>query len=210
MFLDAIPASGCPQIMLSRTQIKLVPSILRMALAAGTGLLLIFAFVWQSSAQTQPAIVQAHLTLVTPIVHPGSTIRASVMADIASGYHINDHHPSLDYLIPTNLKFAPIDGFAVASILYPKGRVEKLAFSNTGLSVYEGKIEINAQLKVAPETPPGEYLLRGRLEYQACNDRACFPPSSVPLAAKVKVVSRKASLLPARFAAFGTAAVAEL
>ncbi|HLI34780.1 MAG TPA: protein-disulfide reductase DsbD domain-containing protein [Terriglobia bacterium] len=177
--------------MLFKTRIKPVPSILRTALAVNSALLLtLVLLVRQGSAQTQPAIVQAHLTLVTPIVHAGSTIRASVTADIASGYHINDHHPSLDYLIPTDLKFTPIDGFTVASILYPKGKVEKLAFSDTELSVYEGKIEINAQLKVAPGTPPGEYTLRGKLEYQACNDHACFPPTGVPLVAKVKVVSR--------------------
>jgi DsbC/DsbD-like thiol-disulfide interchange protein len=190
--------------MFFKTQIKSVPLVLRTVLAANSALMLTLVLVRQGSAQTQPNIVQAHLTLATPIVHPGSLVRASVTADIATGYHINDHHPSLDYLIPTDLKFTPIDGFAVGSIAYPKGKVEKLAFSDTGLSVYEGRIEISAQLKVAPRTPPGEYTLRGKLEYQACNDHACFPPTSAPLVAKVKVVSRKASLLPARFAILGT------
>jgi hypothetical protein len=195
--------------MFFKTRIKPVTSVLRTVLAANSALLLTWVLVRQGSAQTQPAIVQVHLTLATPIVHAGSIIRASVTADIASGYHINDHHPSLDYLIPTDLKFVPIDGFTVASILYPKGKVEKLAFSDTKLSVYEGKIEISAQLKVAPETPSGEYTLRGKLEYQACNDHACFPPTGVPLVAKVKVVSRKASLPPARFAVLAAAVIGQ-
>jgi len=59
------------------------------------------------------------------------------------------------------------------------------------LSVYQGKIVVGTTLKVAPGTAPGSYTMKGKFAYQACNDRACFPPTSVPVALSVKVVGRE-------------------
>jgi len=129
--------------------------------------------------------------LATDAVHPGSPAQAAVVAQIPYGFHINDHKPSLDYLIPTELKLEPGNPVEVAKINYPKGELVKLAFSDTPLSVYQGKIVVGTTLKVAPGTAPGSYTMKGKFAYQACNDRACFPPTSVPVALSVKVVGRE-------------------
>lgn len=162
----------------------------RFALLLGLSSLLIFTAARRALPQAPPAVVKAHMALKTDAVHAGSPAQASVMAEIAPGYHINDHHPTLDYLIPTVLKFDPARGFKFEKITYPQGRVRKFIFAESGLSVYEGNIVIQTALKVAPDVAPGEYNVRGKLEYQACNDHACLPPASVPLSLRVKVVSR--------------------
>jgi hypothetical protein len=38
------------------------------------------------------------------------------------------------------------------------------------------------------------YTLQGKFAYQACNDHACLPPTSVPLTLAVKVVPRAVAL----------------
>jgi hypothetical protein len=38
------------------------------------------------------------------------------------------------------------------------------------------------------------YTLRGKFAYQACNDHACLPPTSVSLTLAVKVVPRAVAL----------------
>ena len=142
-------------------------------------------------AQTDAPVVEAHMVLATDAVHPGSPAKAAVVVQIPSGYHINDHKPSLEYLIPTELRLEANKQVEVIKIDYPKGELVKLAFSDTALSVYQGKITVGAMLKVATATAPGSYTEKGKFAYQACNDHACFPPTSVPVTLSVRVVGRQ-------------------
>jgi len=153
--------------------------------------------------QNTPPVVDAHALLSTDAAHPGSTVKAAVEARIASGYHINDHHPSLDYLIPTELKLEPTKQVEIEKVVYPKGEAKKFAFADAPLSVYEGTLVVGAKLKVAPTVPPGSYALKGKLTYQACNDHACLPPASVPVALALKVVDKRIPLKRVNADVFG-------
>lgn len=51
--------------------------------------------------------------------------------------------------------------------------------------VYANTATFNRQLTIAPTATPGEYTIRCKLEYQACNDRQCLEPAAVELAAPV-------------------------
>lgn len=160
-------------------------------------LLLVFAVgLWPArlAAQTEEPVVGARMVLATDAVHPGSPAQAAVVAQIVAGYHINDHKPSLDYLIPTELKLEPDKPVEVTKIDYPKGELVKLAFSDSPLSVYQGKIVVRTTLRIAPAAAPGSYAVKGKFAYQACNDHACFPPTSVPVTLSVKVVGREVPL----------------
>ncbi len=143
--------------------------------------------------QTAP-IVTARGLCSSEAVHSGSAVKIAVEAQIAAGYHVNDHHPSLDYLIPTELKFQPDKQIGVEKVVYPKGEPIRFAFSDQPLSVYQGTLLIGAVLRVAPSLRPGTYALRGSLDYQACNDHACLPPSKVPLTITLKVVEKDAPI----------------
>lgn len=147
--------------------------------------------------QKPPTVVTARTVLAASAAHPGGNIRAAVVAEVASGYHINAHHPTLEYLIPTELELRPASHVVVKKTFYPKGRLVKFSFSDSPLSVYEGTVRVGVLLAVARGAPPGEYSLEGRLHYQACNDQACLAPASVPVAFKVKVVSRGVAVKPA-------------
>jgi DsbC/DsbD-like thiol-disulfide interchange protein len=147
-----------------------------------------------TAAIKAPAVVEASAVLETDAAHPGSTVQAAVVAKITPGYHINDHKPTHDYLIPTELKLDPGDQVSVQDIHYPPGTPVKFEFDDAKLSVYEGTLVVHAALKVAPGIKPGDYTLKGKFAYQACNDRACFPPTSVPVELVVKVVGPKVPL----------------
>jgi DsbC/DsbD-like thiol-disulfide interchange protein len=149
--------------------------------------LLCWAGACLAAVQTPP-VVEARAVLETDAAHAGSTIHAAVVATISAGYHINDHKPSHDYLIPTELKLDSTSQVAVQEIHYPTGTAVKFEFDDAKLSVYQGTLVVHAALKVASGTHPGEYKLKGKFAYQACNDRACFPPASVPVELVVKVV----------------------
>jgi hypothetical protein len=146
------------------------------------------------AAEKMPPVVQARGVLETESAHPGSIVHAAVVAQITPGYHINDHKPSHEYLIPTELKMEAIPQVAIQNIAYPPGQAIKFDFDDAKLSVYQGTLVVHAELKIARDTPPGDYALKGKLAYQACNDRACFPPTSVPVELDVKIVKPGAPL----------------
>lgn len=144
--------------------------------------------------QSSPQVVEVRTVLASEGVRPGSTLKAAVVARIAPGYHINDHKPTLDYLIPTEWKLESTKQVSVDKVVYPKGELKKFAFSDMQLSVYQGTLAVGALLKVTRAARPGTYVLRGQFNYQACNEHACLPPKSVPLTLVVKVVRRSAAV----------------
>lgn len=154
------------------------------------------AAIGQPAAQKPPQVVQARMVLGMDAVHAGTSIRTAAVARIAEGFHINAHHPSLDYLIPTELKLETSPKLSIEKLVYPEGELKTFAFSDTPLSVYQGSVVVGALVKVARATPPGEYSLKGKFSYQACNDHACLPPTSVPVVLTVKVVGKRVPLKP--------------
>jgi hypothetical protein len=145
-------------------------------------------------AQDIQAVLEARTVTATDAAHSDSTVKLAVVAQVAAGYHLNDHKPSLDYLIPTELKLEPSAEITVKDVVYPKGTLKKLAFADSALSVYEGTVVVGALLQVAKAVPPGSYTVKGKFAYQACNDHACLPPASVPLTVTVKIVPRTVPL----------------
>lgn len=151
-----------------------------------------------------PSVASAQALLATDAVHPGQTARIAILAQIKPGYHVNDHKPSLDYLIPTRVTFVASPSFKVEKVIYPHGTLRKFAFLDSSISVYEGEIRLGSILKVAPSAKPGSYPLRGKFMYQACNDHACLPPTSVPFDVSVRVVPSAVPLKPANTEIFKT------
>jgi DsbC/DsbD-like thiol-disulfide interchange protein len=145
-------------------------------------------------AQAPSQVVKAQVRMASAEARPNSIVRAAVVVEVLPGYHINDHHPSLDYLIPTEVKLEPSPQVTVNDITYPKGELKRFAFSDTPLSVYEGTVRVDVALQLDRKTPPGSYEVKGKLAYQACNDHACLPPASVPLSFSFKVVRHGSSV----------------
>ena len=153
-------------------------------------------------AQEPLQVAKAQVILAANGAHPESAIKAAVVVRIAAGYHINAHHPSLNYLIPTEVRFSPLARAKVLKVIYPAGRAVHFSFSKTPLSVYEGEVPIGLMVKVGRTGRASEIILHGQLSYQACNDHACFAPTSIPLVVTVPVLPPNVPLKPAHSAIF--------
>ena len=110
----------------------------------------------------------------------GAVAEARIQVALLAGYHCNSNTPSEDYLIPLHLAWSPGE-LESLGVTYPKPRMEKYEFSDKPVSVFTGKFELVARFKVAAKVPPGLGMLTGSLRYQACTDKACFPPRTVPV-----------------------------
>ncbi len=97
---------------------------------------------------------------------------------IDTGLHINSHVPNSSFLIPTRLTLDAPANVQIASIEYPPGVDYHFAFApQDALSVYTGEFAVKVQL----HAKPGHYVLHGQLKYQACDNRACNPPKTLPI-----------------------------
>ena len=116
----------------------------------------------------------------------GSSATVKITAALNEGFHANSHTPSDENLIPLTLNWTP--GVAVAKdVVYPKPKMEKYSFSDKPLSVVTGSFDLTTTFAVPASAPAGDGFLTGKLRYQACNDKACFPPKNVEVKVPVTV-----------------------
>jgi len=121
-------------------------------------------------------------------VAPGGSARVELRFRVSPGYHINSNQPHSEFLIPTRLKLSPPASLAPGAVVYPEGKDLSFAFSpKEKLNVYTGDFIVRAELRALASAPAGSYKVPGELRFQACNDRACFPPAKLPVEFEVTV-----------------------
>jgi hypothetical protein len=97
---------------------------------------------------------------------------------LPAGCHANSNAPLESFLIPLKLTWNP-GAIEVAETVYPKPAMEQYDFSEKPMSVVGGQFEIVTKFKRSATAQPGPSSLTGKLRYQACNDKMCFPPKTI-------------------------------
>jgi hypothetical protein len=127
-------------------------------------------------------------------VAAGRPTRIRLKFRVADGFHINSNKPTSDLLIPTRVSFSVPTDLSVGKVTYPPGHHFVLAIApQEKLNVYTGEFTVAALVSSTRSAMPGRYKVRGELKYQACNDRACFPPKKVPVDFEVRVLRSRLS-----------------
>ena len=109
----------------------------------------------------------------------GSAVQAKIPIVIQPGFHVNSNTPSEEYLIPLKLTWKMTGALEAGQVSYPKPSMEKYQFTEKPLSVFTGNFDLLANFKVAANAEAGPGAALGALRYQACNDKACFPPKTI-------------------------------
>jgi hypothetical protein len=111
-----------------------------------------------------------------------------MMFRVAPGFHINSNTPTSELYIPTAVKMNVPTDISVAKLEYPEGELLTFPFDpDTKLSVYTGDLSVKGLVMAAKSAPRGTYRVHGNLRYQACDNRACYPPTNLPIAFDVTV-----------------------
>ncbi|MGD1070892.1 MAG: hypothetical protein ABSB15_12185 [Bryobacteraceae bacterium] len=127
--------------------------------------------------------------LPTVKVTKGSATAITVKASLPAGYHANSDKPTESYLIPLTLKWTggPLQ---MDSIAYPQPKFERFPFQQPNdkpLAVVTGEFSITTKFKVPASASTGPAEETGVLRYQACDNKACYPPKNVPVNVTVTV-----------------------
>ena len=167
---------------MSRSSLRAAGAVAAVALAACAAL---------AQGFNSARVVKTQGFLSFDKVHPGSTFRLGVVAEVEKGWHVNAHKPSFEYLIATTLNVdrgAGAEGFTFEEPIYPAPR--ELAFAFTGgktLRVYEGQVMIGVQATASRDMAPGIRTVRATLTTQACNDTSCLAPAQIPIEIAVPI-----------------------
>ena len=119
---------------------------------------------------------------VAPIaIKRGAQAKAAVHVRLSPGYHMNSNKPTDEYLIPLRLTWTPPPGLEVVKTDYPDGKLEKYSFSEKMLSVMTGDFDLITEFKAPASATVGSQTVNGKLRYQACDNRACYPPRTIEI-----------------------------
>lgn len=154
------------------------------------------------------AIDTPHLRLryaaTDSIVRAGSRIELAVEVELKPRMHVYAPGVQASYKpIVWTVEESP--AWFVHASTFPKARTLHLPAIGETVPVYEGKLRLTRDLSIGqqPEVRPvlsgggNELVVRGAFRYQACNDRECFPPSSIPLQWTVRYEAQDSQRAPA-------------
>ena len=129
---------------------------------------------------------------LTPLVESearaGGTARAALQVRLPPQLHVQSNAPRDPSLIPTELTFSPPVGVRATEIVFPKATDFKQEGLPEPLAVFEHEFAIGVQFAVAEGTAPATIDVPGRLRYQACDDKVCFPPQTADVRWTLTVV----------------------
>jgi thioredoxin:protein disulfide reductase len=131
---------------------------------------------------------------VEPIVeasgaHPGTTVRVALAVKLPDkSLHVQSDRPRDPSFIPTVFSIEPPAGVTVDAVAYPPSSELKQEGLDQPLDVFPSEFAIGAQLKIAGSVAPGSLIVPGRLRYQACDDKLCYPPQTAPVEFALQVV----------------------
>lgn len=108
---------------------------------------------------------------------------------IPSGFHVNSNQPKQEYLKKTELKMDPPTDIAIEKLTYPPGEDRSFPFApDDKLSVYTGDFAIGVTVRPLKTVMPAKYAVHAVLNYQACDNAACYPPKHLPVSFELKVL----------------------
>jgi Disulphide bond corrector protein DsbC len=114
-------------------------------------------------------------------------VQVRIPVSVDKGFHVNSNTPAEDYLIPLKLVWNPGGGLIGGDVTYPKPTLEKYEFSEKPLSIFSGDFHLVVNFQVAPDAPAGPGVKVGKLRYQACDNKACYPPKTVEVSVPYQV-----------------------
>jgi thiol:disulfide interchange protein len=145
-------------------------------------------------ATTADAQLRRPRAELTPIVeasgvHPGTATRVAVEARLPDkSLHVQSDRPRDPTFIPTVLTIDAPPGVTFDAIAYPPASELKQEGLPEPLDVFESQFAIGVRLHVASSVPTGSIVVPGRLRYQACDDKVCYPPTTAPIEFALQIV----------------------
>jgi hypothetical protein len=137
--------------------------------------------------------VQVRTHLSNTSAFPGNLITLVLEVEFDKGLHA--YAPGTEGYRALALSLEPQSLLSYGETVYPPSHPYLFRPLKETVAVFEGRIRLSRDVRLAVGPDVGEFLkspdpvlaIRGRLDYQACSDRVCYPPRTLPLTWTLKV-----------------------
>lgn len=131
--------------------------------------------------------IQLNYSASDAALSPGGTSTLILDIDLKPGMHV--YAPGVEGgYIPIDWKMPESKGWIATPVSYPQSKKLNLPAIHETVPVYQGHLRIIRDLTVGqqPELAPllgadRNLAIEGTFRYQACDEKECFPPQSIPL-----------------------------
>lgn len=127
------------------------------------------------AAQAFPLLPPSHITVATSSKIVGSAV--SLVAEVTPKPKIHVYAPGAADYEPIKLTIDPQPGLVVGELHYPKSTL--LASDVEKVPVYDKPFRLVQDVTVSSKT--ATIVVKGKIEYQACDDAVCYKPATIPV-----------------------------
>lgn len=136
-------------------------------------------------------------------VRGGQRVALVLEIELKPGIHVYAPGIAGGY-IPIDWKLEQSPVWTSSSVEYPESKLIRLDAIDETVPAYETKLRVTRDVQLAPQRilaqaagETGEVIVRGSFRYQACDEKQCFIPETVPLEWKLKLESMVTERVPA-------------
>jgi DsbC/DsbD-like thiol-disulfide interchange protein len=136
-------------------------------------------------------LLLALINLLQPAPHAAVVVSASAASaargskvslylDVTPNPGVHVYAPGAKDYVPIVVKMDPQSNLTFAELKYPKSEV--MEFAGDKVPVYEKAFRLVEDVEIGRGAKAGKTLtLTANVKYQACDDRVCFIPATVPV-----------------------------
>ncbi len=124
---------------------------------------------------------------------PGS--RITLIAQVSLGRELHVYAPGVAGYIPIELKMEPSPELKLDEVVYPKSQILLLPAIKERVPVFAGVFRITQDVTISAARDftrslgSGKLIsMKGQLKYQACDNKICYVPATVPVNWEVMVL----------------------
>ena len=147
----------------------------------------------QSSSQPNlgPRGLQKRLHAVVSAAPANVTAKAGgtalLFVDVTPNPNIHVYAPGANDYIPITVKVTPQSGLKLGKLTYPKSDV--MTFGDEKVPVFQKPFRLTQPISLVGASGPGTgpikpgetITIAASVDYQACDDKVCYPPESAPV-----------------------------
>jgi DsbC/DsbD-like thiol-disulfide interchange protein len=143
---------------------------------------LLIAFGLLSQPVTRPVLARVEAVALTSAVPAGG--QTTLVVRVAPRAGINIYAPGVKRYRPISLTLEASEGATADKTLFPDPAVD--TFGGERVRVYNTEFDIKQPIRIAAGAA-GPVVVRGTVEYQACDRVMCYLPVKVPVRWEVPV-----------------------
>src|SRR5436190_17451074 len=115
---------------------------------------------------------------------PGTKVMLFVDVTPKPGIHV--YAPGNEFYIPITVKLNSPAELKVGKLAYPKSEIVTIA--DEKVSVFQKPFRLTQEVEVGKAVKSGSnVVVAGTVNYQACDDKVCFPPETAPVSWTISV-----------------------